>query len=448
MNELQLSTDVEETPLTKWPKAPSIKDLKQDLTDSKPAHDAQKQKIAEWLDNLNATGKAAVKTPDGSSKIVPKLIRKQAEWRYAALSEPFLSTDDVFNVKPVSWEDRKSAQQNQLVLNNQFNTKINKITFIDEYVRAAVDEGTVIVRVGWDFHEEDYEGEFPQVEFVINPEYAPMHEQIAQMKAESPSQYATDVPEELKEAHELSVEKGVPLQPVIKGYVKETRTRTVKNCPTVEVCDYRNVIIDPSCQGDLDKAGFVIYSFESSKSQLEKDGKYKNIDKINIEGSTPLGQPDHDTSDGTKNFNFTDQARKKFVVHEYWGFWDIDGDGRVKPIVAAWVGNTLIRMEENPYPDKKVPFVTVQYLPVRKSIYGEPDGSLLEDNQKVIGAITRGMIDIMGKSANSQTGNAKGFLDVTNRRKFDKGQDYEYNPGTDPRMSVFMHTYPEIPSLA
>lgn len=448
MNELQLSTDVEETPLTKWPKAPSIKDLKQDLTDSKPAHDTQKQKIAEWLDNLNATGKAAVKTPDGSSKIVPKLIRKQAEWRYAALSEPFLSTDDVFNVKPVSWEDRESAQQNQLVLNNQFNTKINKITFIDEYVRAAVDEGTVIVRVGWDFHEEDYEGEFPQVEFVINPEYAPMHEQIAQMKVESPSQYATDVPEELKEAHELSMEKGVPLQPVIKGYVKETRTRTVKNCPTVEVCDYRNVIIDPSCQGDLDKAGFVIYSFESSKSQLEKDGKYKNIDKINIEGSTPLGQPDHDTSDGTKNFNFTDQARKKFVVHEYWGFWDIDGDGRVKPIVAAWVGNTLIRMEENPYPDKKVPFVTVQYLPVRKSIYGEPDGSLLEDNQKVIGAITRGMIDIMGKSANSQTGTAKGFLDVTNRRKFDKGQDYEYNPGTDPRMSVFMHTYPEIPQSA
>ena len=32
-----------------------------------------------------------VKTPKGKSKLVPKLIRKQAEWRYAALFEAFLS---------------------------------------------------------------------------------------------------------------------------------------------------------------------------------------------------------------------------------------------------------------------------------------------------------------------------------------------------------------------
>jgi hypothetical protein len=49
-------------------------------------------------------------------------------------------------------------------------------------------------------------------------------------------------------------------------------------------------------------------------------------------------------------------------------------------------------MEENPFPDKKLPFISVQYLPTRKSIYGEPDGALLEDNQKIIGAVTRGMI--------------------------------------------------------
>jgi hypothetical protein len=37
--------------------------------------------------------------------------------------------------------------------------------------------------------------------------------------------------------------------------------------------------------------------------------------------------------------------------------------------------------------DKKLPFISVQYLPTRKSIYGEPDGALLEDNQKIIGAV-------------------------------------------------------------
>lgn len=449
MNQLNKTSEVETPPLTNWKNAPTLQNLKQDLLDAQSVHDAQETKIGEWLDNLNVTGKAKIQTAKGSSSIVPKLIRKQAEWRYASLSEPFLSTDDIFNVKPVTWEDRNAAVQNQLVLNHQFNVAIDKTRFIDEYVRAAVDEGTVIVRVGWEFIEEEYTGTFPKVEFRVNPDLGPLHEHLHQMMEESPSEYETDVPEELKQAHELTMEQGQPIEPVIVGEVEETRMRTVYNRPTLEVCDYRNVIIDPTCMGDIDKAGFVVYSFESSLSQLEKEGKkYKNLDKINISNSSILGVPDHHSSDGSKTFNFSDEPRKKFVVYEYWGYWDLDGTGVVKPFVAAWVGNTMIRLEENPFPDKKIPFVVEQYLPVRKSTYGEPDGALLEDNQKVIGAVTRGMIDIMGKSANGQTGMRKDMLDTTNRRKFDKGQDYEFNANVDPRQGVFMHTYPEIPVSA
>ena len=435
-------------PLTSWAKEPSLRDLKQNLEDAKPIHEAQKAKINEWLDNLNVTGKAKVKTPAGNSAIVPKLIRRQAEWRYSALSEPFLSTDDLFNVKPVTWEDREAAQQNQLLLNHQVNTSLDKTNFIDEYVRAAVDEGTVIVRVGWEFEEESYQAREPIVEFHVNPAFAPTHEFIAQLKQNSPSQYATDVPDELKQAHDLSLERGMPLEPKILGYRDVTKTRVIKNQPTAEVCDYRNVIFDPTCKGDLDKASFLGYTFESSKAELEKEGKYKNLDKILLSEGSVLGAPDYESDEGSQNFNFNDDARKKFVVHEYWGFMDVDGSGVLKPIVAAWVGSTLIRMEENPFPDKKIPFVVAQYLPVRRSVYGEPDGALLEDNQKVIGAVTRGMIDIMGKSANGQTGIRRDMLDATNRRKYEKGQDYEFNVNVDPRQGVFMHTFPEIPASA
>jgi len=448
MNEQAIAANSENKPLTNWKNPPSLRELKQDLQDAKPIHDAQQTKISEWLDNLNVTGKAKVTTTGNNSKIVPKLIRKQAEWRYAALSEPFLSTEDVFNVQPTTWEDREAAMQNQLVLNKQFNNDIDKVRFIDEYVRAAVDEGTVIVRVGWDFHEEEYEDMFPIVEYQVNPELGPLHEQLMQLKQTSPSQYDTDVPEELKQAHEMTMEQGVPIEAVITGQQKEKRTRTIKNAPTVEVCNPANVTIDPTCLGDLSKASFLVYHFESSLSQLEKDGKYKNLDKIQVSTSSVLGEPDHASSDGAKNFNFSDEPRKKFVVYEYWGFWDIDKSGVVKPIVVSWVGNTVIRMEETPFPDKAIPFVIEQYLPVRKSIYGEPDGALLEDNQKIIGAVTRGMIDVMGKSANGQTGVRKDMLDTTNRRKFDKGLDYEFNANIDPRQGVHMHTFPEIPQSA
>ena len=441
-------SQLEGKPLTNWTKAPTIGELKQDYTDAKPIHDGQVTKINTWLDNLNVTGKAKVVTPAGNSAIVPKLIRKQAEWRYAALSEPFLSTDDIFSVRPVTWEDRDAAKQNQLLLNHQFNNVIDKNKFIDDYVRAAVDEGTVVVKVGWDFEDEEYTANFPDVEFQVNPALAPLHQHLAELKANSPSQYDTDVPDELKEAHDLTESEGQPIEPVIKGQKEETRRRIVKNAPTLEVCDARNVVFDPTCLGDYTKAGFAIESFESCLATLKKDAKYKNLDNINIGANSILGTPDHSASQGTQTFNFSDEPRKKFVVYQYWGFRDIDGSGKVKSIVAAWVGDTLIRMEESPFPDKAIPFVVEQYLPVRRNNYGEPDGALLEDNQRVIGAVTRGMIDIMGKSANGQTGLRKDMLDATNKRKYDKGQDYEFNPNVDPRQGVYMHTYPEIPNSA
>ena len=446
ISEQNLPTESNQS-LTNWKNPPKLGDLKKDLLDAKPAHDTQKALVKTWLDNLNVEGNAKVKTAKGNSSIVPKLIRKQAEWRYPALSDPFLSTDDVFNVYPVSWEDKKAATQNQMLLNHQFNNKIDKVQFIDDYVRTAVDEGTVIVRIGWEFEEEEYVSDFPEVQYQINPEMGPMHEQLEQMRIESPATYELDVPEEMRTAHEMTMEQGVPIEPVILGYKKEKRTRTVKNHPTVEVCNVNNVIIDPSCNGKIEDAGFVIYSFESSLSKLKKDSKYKNLDKIQVEGNSILNEPDH-TPSNDSNFNFNDKPRQLFVVYEYWGYWDIDGSGTVTPIVVTWVGNTIIRMEENPFPDKLLPFITVPYLPKRREVYGEPDGALLEDNQKIIGAVTRGMIDIMGKSANGQTGIRKDMLDTTNRRKFENGQDYEFNMTVDPRVGIFMHTYPEIPNSA
>ena len=445
--ELEMSID-DPKGLTEWANEPTVRDLKQDYSDAKSETDSHVTDINRWLDNLNVEGKAKVKTGEGNSSLQPKLIRKQAEWRYSALAEPFLSTPDVFNVAPVSFEDKQGAIQNELVLNNQFNTKINKTKFIDEYVRTAVDEGTVIVRVGWDFEEVEEERERPVFNYVPanDPALFNQYQQLASLSQSNPEQFASQVPEHMKEALRLSMESGQVLMAVEAGVEEYTETVTVRNCPTLEICNYRNIVIDPSCGGDFAKARFAVYSFETSLDELKRDGKYHNLDKLNITNSTILGSEDHATDNNS--FNFNDEPRKKFVAHEYWGYWDIEGNGTVTPIVAAWVGDTLIRMEENPFPDQALPFVVVPYLPVRKSLYGQPDGELLEDNQKIIGAVTRGMIDILGKSANGQTGARKDALDLTNKRRFDKGQDYEFNANVDPRQAFFMHTYPEIPNSA
>jgi len=409
----------DETKLTDWENPPTLEELKQDFTEAQSSHTAHVTAVDNWIKALN--GEQQINSKKGRSKIVPKLIRKQAEWRYAALSEPFLSTDDLFNTEPVTFEDKQAAYQSGLVLNHQVNTKIDKTKFVDSYIRTAVDEGTTIVKVGWEFAEEMQEVEVPVTEM---------------MPVQDPQQ-----------AMAMQQQGLPPFQEVQVGIELQEQLVTTKNQPTLEVCDYNNVIVDPTCQGDLSKAEFIIYSFETSKSQLQKDGRYTNLDFINCESGSALAQPDHSVNDDS-NFTFKDEPRKKLVAYEYWGYWDINNTGVVEPFVATWVGDTLIRMESNPFPDKKLPFVLVQYLPKRKAVYGEPDGALLEDNQKIIGAVTRGMIDIIGRSANGQMGTRKDALDVTNARKFERGEDYKFNSNVDPRQAFHMETYPEIPNSA
>ena len=431
------------TKLTRWAKEPTVSQLRKDLQDAKSSHDAHVSDVNHWLDNLYVRGSAKQKSAPGFSSLTPKLIRKQAEWRYAALSEPFLSTDDLFNVNPVTWEDRESAIQNSLLLNNQFNTKLNKVALIDAYVRAAVNEGTVIARVGWEYRTELVDVTVPEVEYHRDDSQIPLMQHLDQLAQTDPETYQQQ-PSEILQAHALYQEHGTAYLPVVTGQRTEKVEKVVRNQPDVRICDYRNVILDPSCEGDATRARFAIYGFETSLDELRKANIYKNLDQINATASSPLNAPDYSSADES-NFNFSDDSRKRIVAYEYWGYWDIDGKGTTKPIVATFVNNTMIRLEENPYPDKSIPFVVVPYLPVAKSLFGEPDGELLEDNQKVVGAVTRGMIDILGRSANGQTGIRKDALDLTNRRKFDKGQDYEFNVNVDPRQAIFMHTFPEIP---
>lgn len=414
VQELTLDRDaVESDPrdLVDWQNPPSLKNLREDFESAKPAHQSHVLEVDNWLNIRN--GVQALNVKPGRSRLVPKLARKQAEWRYSALCEPFLSTDDLFNTAPVTFEDKQTAEQNGLVLNYQINCKIDKVKFIDDYVRTAVDEGTVIVRVGWDFQQTTRTVEEPvyQTQIVMGPDGQPVQKKVQ------------------------------------TGTRKVTKKVTTKNEPVLTICDYRNLVIDPTCEGNLEKAGFVIYSFETSYNELKKDGRYKNLDNINFESASVLAEPDHNIED-KGNFTFKDKARKRVVAREYWGFWDIHGTGETVAIVAVWVGNTLIRLEENPYPDKKIPFVLVQYLPRRRNVYGEPDAELLSDNQRIIGAVTRGIIDVIGRSANGQQGIRKDALDVTNARKFERGEDYKFNANVDPTQAFRMETYPEIPRSA
>ena len=458
-----------ESKLTDWADEPTVETLKSDINNAQSFHAAQMSKIDEWDKLLHCeTNKASIKK--GRSGVAPKVIRRLAEWRYGALSTAFLNEKHLFHVNAYAPEYLFGAVQNELVLNFQFNALIDKVKFINDLVRSAVNTGTAIVRVGWETETQTKEYEEPVYQYVTpDPEQYQMllmalqqiDQEMQQTQVETPNETQTfqELPEDFQESLRASSQYGRPVIAVNTGETQIVKEEVVtKNRPSVKVIPNSSLIIDPSCEGDFSQARFAVYKFTTSYSELKSQGIYKNLDAAFNVGvadlqmdSTFLNQNDEiysrENLDKINSFNFSDKARKRVTAYEYWGYYDIDKTGIVQAFVATIVGNTVIRMERSPFPDNKLPFVVIPYLPVLGSVYGEPDGELVKDNQQIITALTRAMIDINARSANAQVATPKGFLDSVNADKFNRGEDYQYNPiGMHPSEAIFMHTANEVPA--
>jgi hypothetical protein len=434
--------------LTGWANPPGAGDLQADIDAARPSQQQFVTVLREWMDYLETKGVGAAPKRKGRSQVQPKLIKKHAEWRHPSMSEPFLSSSKLFTVKPRTWEDAKSAVDCELLLNYQFERYIDKVKFIDEYVRVGDNQGTVVVEVGWKRIIEQVPTEVPTISFFqIND---PM--QMEQLKNDiglmrNPLEF-NKLPVERKEAADLSMQQQVALMGVVTRIEVQMVEKVIENHPTLSIIDNMNLFIDPTCNGNIKEARFIGYSFETSKGELRADGRYKNIDMITSSSSANAGEAQHNTH--TPNtFQFKDEERKRFVAYKMYCLWDTEKNGVLKPIVATWANGILLQLDNSPFSDGEFPFIVIPVNPIVKEWYGEPDGALLIENQKTVGALTRGMIDLLGRSANGQQGMPKQFLDAPNRRKFDNGEDYEYNPQMgNPEQLIVMHKYPEIPQSA
>ena len=337
----------------------------------------------------------------GKSQIVSQDIRKQLEWMIPSLADPFLSTPDIIKCNPITWEDVPSARQNELLLNTQFCRKFPRYNFLMKSLKVLAMEGTLVVQTGWDYEDEEVEEMMETV--VIDPETG---EEMIIM-------------------------------------AKQKVTKVKKNQPTAVVCRNEDIYIDPTCMDNMDKCQFVIHRYETDLSSLRADGRYKNLDQVEKhEGQ--VRDNGYYPQDHTY-FTFEDKARKKMVMYEYWGNYDVNEDGIAEPIVCSWIGNTVVRLQSNPYPDKKPPFIVVPFNAVPFQIYGDSLASVIGDNQKVKTAIIRGVIDNMAQSNNGQVGMKKGSLDIANRKKFLQGNNFEYNGD---KGDFWQGSYNQIPGSA
>ena len=383
-----------------------LQNLQSDVKSAESYHDKWRLKRAEWIKEYN--GEPYGNEEKGKSQVVSRDIKKASSHQHASIIDPFVSSPNMVRCIPIGPEDEASAKQAELLLNYQFCRDFDRYNFVSEGFKVLQREGTVIAKVSWESEEREVDVEVP----VYREELVPGAMGLVPQKIQSGTQI-------------------------------EKRMETVINRPHAEICDNVMLYIDPTCVGDISNAQFIAYKYMSNISKLKGAGLYKNLEKISeTEGKDyDFSYDQYDKRDSI--FRFADSARKEFEVVEYWGNYDLHGDGVAIPIVCVWAGNNIIRLEENPYPDKGLPFVSCAYDAEPFSINGNANADLISADQKIKTGVKRAFVNTLDSSTNGQKGIRKGSLDPLNLRKFKAGQDFEFN---DDSADIWEGNFSDIPA--
>ena len=397
------------------------------------------ERIEQWRKEYN--GMPYGNETKHKSSIVSKDIKKYSSWLQSALIDPFISTPDIVRCYPANPRSSKAAKCAEIVLNTQFCRQFNRFNFMSKAISVLEVEGTLVIKTGWESAKDKREVVY-NIDTPLSVIGKPLQPEIPQ---EVLQQVAQENPEQAQLLQLASQPALDELGRQVYHHEEQTREEDVYviNRPTAIVCRNEDIFLDPTCLGNFDDANFIIHRYQTDLSTLKADGRYKNLDKIKIRKK----QKDlsiHDNYVELTDFEFSDEARSKILVYEYWGYVDVDGDGIAEPIVLAHVDDTVIRFEDNPYPDKKLPFIVVPYLPKPFQLYGEAQTELLRDNQKLKTAIFRGIVDNMSNSNNGQIAIRKGMLDEVNKDRMLAGLNFETNG--DPNGAMVVGNYNQLPA--
>lgn len=385
--------------------------LKVILSDIKQAKDAKgeiDEKIEQWLKEYE--GEPYGGEQKGRSKIVVKDIKKAVEWFIPNAVGPFVDKNKIVKLEGITGDDVEPAKIHERLLNYQFNRKFDKYNFAHSMMGVGSKEGSTVLMAGWAYEEE---------ETIERHENVP-YEFIQQLEQEG-VEYKIIQNEDEDEDWEGEIKPGETFN------IKVKRIKVLKNHPTAEVVRNGNVFPDPSTDNQ-DDLSFVAYRYEATLSDLIKSGKYSKED---IEELKLVLKESDEGLESTRNAHLSGygrstsysseaEANKKLTVYEYWGHLDMDNDGISEPVMATVVNDKLLEIIDNPMPDKKIPFIFIQFSKIPFSIWGAPIAEFISDNQKVRTSIMRGFIDNLAQSNNGKKFVKKGTFDAVNKRKYEQ----------------------------
>ena len=377
---------------------------KKDLEEAQPVKTVQN----EYVSNMINIYKGDVQyTKVKGSTFVSKEVFKQVEWAKAQYKHPFVSNDTIVRLAPqLGSGNVEFSQQSEALMNYFYIKKFNRYNFMTDALHTLLVEGTLVVRTGW-----EYDGEMRQIEVPIVGQDPNSGEQI---------QLGSQI-----------VNKEVP----------------IVNKPTASIVKADNIFIDPTAT-TMEEVQYIVQRREVRLHELKEAGIYKNLDILEKRSTNPLNKDNYTEpytmeKNPTLSFNMEDTDRRKMYMYEYWGYNKLEENGDVKPVVCCWIDDTIVRLEENPYPDQKIPFLVLQFIKEPHTLWGKALTEMISEHQRIKTGLMRGIFDDLAQSNNTQKGVQKGNLDPINMKRFLNGESFEFNLSPT---AFYQGNYNRIPS--
>lgn len=362
------------------------------LQGSKKERDERVDRIRKWLDIYN--GAPYGNEDAGRSQMVWKICMKHLEALVPNVAKPFVSSYNLIDLSPLTKNDYHKAKIYEHLGNHFFAKEFNRDKFIKTIIKVAGKEGTAYIRVGWDND--------TKVKKTIEEYMTPQ----IQQKLE---------------------EDGAIVTQLDNGKWEIKKERILTNRPTAKVIKAENIYKDPTAD-TFEECKFIIHEYITDLSELKRQSHLYNeeaikqveelLEKDRLDDNADQGEIREQNPD---RFEFTEKTSKKFRLYEYFGEYDIDNDGvneQVVIVIAKSETNdndsVLMRIEENPFPFKKPPFVAIPLFDNEFSTDGLPLAHFLGDEQMLMTSIIRSVIDNMSGSNSGVKFVRKKALDQTN----------------------------------
>ena len=418
--ERMLTEDGEKDDVT----AKVVKIVKADIERGKEVNEAESAFRSANYDAYRAKGDGK-KERAGHSRIKCSDIMDTIEWMMPSFIKAFAGTAESISISPQNEEDVEKSEKLEKLLNWQFMGRHCKgFTVIYEWVKSCLIYGTSVIKITWQdkyikkgfdlpIATDDQIYQMQGDDMVKDLDGEPQDIQAGTVIDEDILALANTDPTLLNYIGQVNAQS-MQVQPVALDNFRVWRNvhgkKLIKSYsgPLVEVISPEDFYMDPEAKS-IEDAQFVIHRVWRTYGYLkekERDGIYSNVNEV--KAWLDRDKESYINSERAQRYNSADAidpanyaidsedkqiARHKLEVFEWWGLLDLTDEGYQEPYLVVFCGETILRMELNPYGHGQPPFEVLRPMLDPFKFTGVSIPELVGEFQAVKTALFRQILD-------------------------------------------------------